>query len=207
MRKFLFAVLAAMAVGTAAFSQVREKGTELNFSIGYNGSDASAPHSDFLSGNYDVRIGFNAGISADNYFSNRWSLKVGAYYYQKGWNNGIYATSEELNTTDYHLNYLTVPVLANWHFGRKRKWYLNFGPYAGFLLSAKETFGGNDVKGFFNTVDAGLDAGIGFKFRISDKARFFVEYNEQDGIAGIAKGSGTPTVRNQSAGLSVGLNF
>jgi hypothetical protein len=97
--------------------------------------------------------------------------------------------------------------MANWHFGRTRNWYLNFGPYVGFLLNAKETAGSTPLNEVFNTVDAGLDAGIGIKFRISDKAKFFIELNGQGGVTDIIKDNGGSALRNSTSALNVGINF
>lgn len=59
-------------------------------------------------------------------------------YDTKGWADGfpISASEENIETIDIILNYLTLPVMANWHFNKNRDWYLHFGTYAGFLTNA-----------------------------------------------------------------------
>ncbi len=54
-------------------------------------------------------------------------------YDQKGWDDGTITDVNGTFITDYNLNYLTVPVMANWHFGRTKNWYLNFGAYTAIL--------------------------------------------------------------------------
>jgi opacity protein-like surface antigen len=97
--------------------------------------------------------------------------------------------------------------MANWHFGRKRNWYLNFGPYAGFLLNAEETVGGVDVKEAFNTTDFGLALGIGVKIPVSDKLKISIEYDGQAGLLDIFKDNNFGRIQNSRASLNVGLNF
>ncbi|WP_233496696.1 outer membrane beta-barrel protein [Mucilaginibacter hurinus] len=47
--------------------------------------------------------------------------------------------------TNYKLDYLTIPVMANWHFGRTKNWYLHFGPYVAFLLNVKTSIANTDI--------------------------------------------------------------
>lgn len=60
--------------------------------------------------NASSRTSFNAGVSGEYYFSDRWGLKAKLIYDSKGWSNGFINTV----TTDYKLNYITLPIMANW---------------------------------------------------------------------------------------------
>lgn len=182
----------------------QKKGTvEFGANLGYNSSTVSTDDDSADSGD-----GVNLGFSADYYFSDRWSIKSKLIYDQKGWNRGFI---EDINTgiqykTNFNLNYLTIPVMANWHFGRKRNWYLNFGPYVGFLLSAEETRFGTDTKKAFNTTDFGLDLGIGVKIPVSDKLKIHIEYDAQSGLSEVFKES-NEAITNSRWSLNFGVNF
>jgi opacity protein-like surface antigen len=129
-------------------------------------------------------------------------------YDQKGWDNDyIEDTNGNVYPTDINLNYLTVPIMANWHFGNKKNWYLNFGPYFGFLLDANETQFDSDVTDVFNTTDFGLALGIGVKVPVSDKLKIFFEYDGQGGINDIFKENQYSAVTNTRSSFNVGLNF
>ncbi|WP_158557053.1 porin family protein [Mucilaginibacter conchicola] len=198
MKKILLSAAALFCLSTAAFSQT--KGTNVvSVQVGLNLANVTASG---ISNN-DYKAGFNAGLNLDHYFSDSWSLKIGALYDQKGWGKGYF----ESTTTDFKLDYITVPVLANWHFGRTKNWYLNFGPYVSFLTSAKTSIGSNDVKDFFNTTDAGIDLGIGIKLPVSETTKFFIELSGQGGIANINKDATGATIRNQVSSINVGINF
>ncbi len=67
------------------------------------------------------------------------------------------------------LNDITTLVNANWHFGAKRRWYLNLGPYVGFLTSADVN--DTDAKNQLKDTDIGVNTGIGVKIKIT--LRFF----------------------------------
>jgi opacity protein-like surface antigen len=153
------------------------------------------------------RLGFNAGAYGDYFFSERWSLKLKLLYDQKGFADGFFFDSNGTFTTDFVLGYLTTPVMANWHFGKNRNWYLNFGPHAGFLLSAKTMENDIDVKEAFNSTDFGLALGLGVKFAVSDSSHLFIEYAGQSGFSDIFKDNEGDAVRNGRSSLNLGITF
>nr|WP_321222684.1 porin family protein [uncultured Psychroserpens sp.] len=155
----------------------------------------------------DTNTGFNISATGEYFFSDRWGIKAKLIYDQKGWGNGFFEDDNGSFTTDYNLNYLTIPVMANWHFGSTRKWYLNFGPYLGVLLNAKEDRLGIDVKEAFNTTDVGLAFGIGYKFPIGENAKLYIEYDEQYGFIDIFKDNIGNSVINSRGSFNVGVLF
>ena len=198
-------VLAAVLVlGLSSAISAQKKGdVEFGINIGYNMSTAANSEITLDAGN-----GFNLGGSLDYYFSDAWSIKGKLIYDQKGWNNDyIEDTNGNIYPTDINLNYLTIPVMANWHFGSKRNWYLNFGPYFGFLLSAKDTQFNTDLKKYFETNDFGLALGVGVKIPVSKKLKVFIEYDGQGGISDIIKNNQNSDVTNSRSSFNVGLNF
>jgi len=201
MRKLLIATL--MIVGANSLSFAQDKGkVEFGVQVGYNSSNASTSNN-----SADNISGVNFGVSGDYYFSNRWSLKIKAIYDQKG-----YEIPDIRFDSKVRLTYLTVPVMANWHFGSKRNWYLNFGPYVGFLTKAEATESGTDVKPFFNSTDFGLALGIGVKIPVSDRLKLFLEFDGQGGFSDIFKNEenerdNDDNVTNSRSSFNVGLNF
>jgi opacity protein-like surface antigen len=197
-------IVVFMLFGFTAVIVAQTKGdVEFGFNVGYNNSTVSSTYDSAEAGS-----GFNVGFAADYYFSDRWSIRGKLIYDQKGWDNGFITDLDSGNTffTDYNLNYLTVPVMANWHFGKKRNWYLDFGPYVGFLMSAKDTEFELDLKDGFNSTDFGLALGIGVKIPVSDKMKLTFEYEGQSGLSNIFKESNT-NVSNSRSSLNVGINF
>jgi opacity protein-like surface antigen len=196
--------IATLLFLAAAAGYAQGKGKlELGLNAGLNFSGVSDNES-----SSDTRYGFNLGGTADYYFSSEWSLKVRVAYDRKGWDNDIiYDENEVLHRTDYDVDYVTIPVMASWHFGPKNNWYLHAGPYIGFLTSAHDTRFDSDVKQYLNTTDAGIDFGIGVKIPVSDKIRLFIEYDGQQGFSDINKDSEIARVTNNRSALNVGINF
>jgi len=110
-------------------------------------------------------LGFNLGL--DYYFNSKWSLKVRMGYDPKGFS---------FITSEVTLDYFTVPVLANWHFGIKKRWYLHFGPYFGYLIS-------DNLDGAleFRELDYGANVGLGIKIPIGN-LNFFIESDLQSSL-------------------------
>ena len=182
----------------------QEKGAiEFGGNLGVNISRVS----NIDNGTTDSRTSFNIAASGEYYFSDRWGVKTKLIYDSKGWSNGfVYDMDNGVNTiTDFKLNYITIPVMANWHFGSTRKWYLNFGPYVGFLASAKDSKLGRDFKSAFNTTDYGLAYGIGYKFLINEKIKMFVEYEIESGFTDIFKDSFYDSVTTGRSAFNLGV--
>lgn len=198
-------ILAVSALLFAFGSQAQEKGSiEFGFNTGVNFSTITS--GDYW-GNADTSTSFNVGASLDFYLSDRWSIKVKPTYDRKGWDGDYVEVDGEVYPTDYNTDYITVPVMANWHFGSKRNWYLNFGPYAGFLISAKDTRFDTDVKDALNSTDIGLAVGIGVKIPVSDKIKIFFELDTQSGFSDAFKDNYDSNVYTSRNALNIGLNF
>jgi len=189
-------------------ANAQEKGNfEVGFNAGFNGSLVSDENN-----SSDSRSGFNVGVSGEYYFSRSWGIKAKVIYDQKGYDNSIITITDYANgtvnySTNYNLNYITVPVMANWHFGSKKNWYLNFGPYVGFLVNAKESRFDFDVKNAFETTDVGLAYGIGVKIPVSEYLKIFIEFDGQGGFTNIFKDPYFDNTTNSRGALNVGLNF
>ena len=99
------------------------------------------------------------------------------------------------------INYLTLPVNANWHFGSTRKWNLNFGPSIGFVMSAK--FDGNDIKDLVVATQVGLNYGIGYKIFVNEKFSILIDYQGMTGLTGIDD-SGDTSLKNAYGSFNLG---
>jgi hypothetical protein len=204
MKKLFFTTLILLGCYTLTNAQTRNA-TEFGIDVGYNSSYLIESQSNY---NTDFRSGLNVGVSADHYFSDTWSLKVKAIYDQKGWGNGfiVQPSGPTLYNVDFKLDYLTVPVMANWHFGRTRNWYFNFGPYIGFLLDASASDNYPGIKDSFNTVDGGIALGVGIKIPINQTSKFFIEYDGQGGATNVFKNSDS-NYQNIRESINIGINF
>jgi hypothetical protein len=206
MKKLFTTLFLVLGIFSLAKAQ-QSKGIEFGVGIGLNSATIIE---DYDSRN-GLKWGFNIALSADKYFSDKWSLKLKAIYDQKGTRNGMLSEGDILYNRDVPLNYITVPVMANLHFGKTRNWYFNFGPYAGFLLDAKtSSIAGKtySIKHRFNSVDVGLGYGIGVKIPVAKKLKFFIETEAQNGVTKLYKSTYlTEATRTFRGSFNIGLNF
>lgn len=188
---------------TTAFSQGKGD-VEFGFTIGGNLSNIT--QADYT---YSYAVGYNAGISMEYYFSNSWGIKSKLMYDKLGWNDDfIYNTiTDSFVITNFRLDYLTIPVMADYHFGNQKEFYFNFGPYVGILLNAHDTRFNSDVKEFFNPTDFGLMLGVGYIQLLSDKVKFFVGFDAHGGVVDIVKYNENPTVLNSCMNFNIGVNM
>ena len=194
---------AILVLGLSTVSAQKKGDVEFGVNIGFNNSSVSDDQT-----SSDTGSGYNFAGSIDYYFSNAWSIKGKLIYDQKGWDNDLIEdTNGNLYETNINVNYLTIPIMANWHFGNKKNWYLDFGPYFGFLLDAEETRFGTDITDSFNTNDFGLALGIGVKIPVSNKLKLFFELDGQGGFNDIFKENAYSAVTNSRSSFNFGLNF
>ena len=161
MRKLFFAL--CIALFSVMSLKAQEKGdVELGFVGGVTISNLSGLDKWFIINN-NYRLGVNRkydiesisrtnfGVSFDYYFLDQLSLRVKLLYDSKGakiegnsffprFDKDIrlgYNIRLEYHSRNVHqLNYFSIPILANWHFGfsESKNFNLNFGPYIAFLL-------------------------------------------------------------------------
>ena len=193
------------------------------FGIGRSGIDlisSSGPAGSLTIANY------SAGISTDLYWSDSWSFKIKVLYDQKGFDQKdiiIYPVLFNINMAPspspaqnvysaIHLNYITIPLTANYHFGYKHRLNFDIGPYLGVLLKATdadEPAGYQNIKSEYNNVDAGLTVGFGYKYPIAKRLKLFLEYQMQNGITNAVNTTQNPGVsyRNVCGSLTIGISF
>lgn len=190
MKKSLL-VVALVAFGFAN-AQTKEKDTfEITPKIGT---------SNFFENNEYDSSGYNSGVefgaTVDYYFNNRWSLRSGLIVDKMG---GRYNDAGHIY--EDKLNYLSIPINVNWHFGSTRKWNLNFGLSPSFLLSAKVNniyIPSSDIESF----QLGLTYGIGYKIEITKKFGILIDTQFFNGLTNINKAS---EIRILNAGYSFNL--
>lgn len=192
MKKIILTIAVVMTT-TFANAQLREKGAiEITPQIGYSSSNY---YGEDVGSENDPITGITFGVGGDYFFNNRWSLRSGVMFQTMG--TEVFGFKEKLN-------YITIPVNANWHFGSTRKWNLNFGPSIGFLTSAKSD--GEDVKDLVNTTQFGLNIGIGYKIEVSPKISILIDYQALAGMTDVLKDSDT-SFKNNYGSFNVGGVF
>ncbi|WP_034058287.1 porin family protein [Lacinutrix jangbogonensis] len=193
MKKILLLSVFALCATLNINAQERESGDiEIAPYIGYMSSFFNGDNIDA----YDSRNAISFGVKADYFFNNRWSLRSGLSYDSMG---------AEYFGTEAKLDYLNIPINANWHFGSTRKWNLNFGVSPGFLLSAEDA--GADAKDLVEPFQLGVSYGIGYKLEVSEQFSILFDFQGLVGVTNFQKAEGAANNMNAGSGLSIGGVF
>ncbi|NBC58553.1 MAG: outer membrane beta-barrel protein [Bacteroidetes bacterium] len=149
-------------------------------------------------------VGYNFGIQGEYYLSSSLGIKVRLLAIQKGDKRSDFdGVIFSLSSFNYNLEYFTIPIMLSWHYSDKG-WYLDFGPYVGFLLSAKEEMNRIDAKDFFNDNEFGFSVGFGRGIALNEKIKLIAEIRSQVGITDISKSDST-NLSNLSLGFNIGV--
>lgn len=212
MNKILYITTALLFFSTFTFAQ---------FSIGAKyGNSLSFIYSTDQFTPREVNDGLLRGQAAglvmqymtEPHFGLQWEINM----VQKGW---IENFGDEANKFTTRLTYIDIPIMGHAYIGKKTmRYFLNLGPYIGFLISSKEeregTFDDKDitfryVEGRDNTLDFGVRGGVGFEI-VTNIGMFQVEGAYNFGFGSILEKDITPIptrVQNQTAVVSVGYLF
>jgi Outer membrane protein beta-barrel domain len=205
MKKLYFLTLSFL-ICTFVTAQLKEKNTiEITPKIGYSSfaefTNLNADPNNNKSGSTGSITGFSFGVTADYYFNNRWSLRSGLLFDKMG-------SRTLLNGIKYEdrLNYISIPINANWHFGSTRKWNLNFGLSSSFLTDAKYsqgTFEKSFPDGLINNFQFGMSYGIGYKIEINKKFGILIESQSFTSFTNILNNSNY-NATNNGGSLNIG---
>ena len=217
----LLSTLLLLASGATVFGQASQ------FEVGI----AGGPSFILLRGNniidniHEPSIGFAAGGSFQWNISRILSLKTNPAFERKGSMAFIPLTDPDGNDAGVGRNYLnydyiTLPVMAVATFGRGFRYFVNGGPYVGYLIQQISTFRAeNFPRGTFigtsqnKRIDFGVSMGMGMSVPLSPLCNFSLEVRENMGLINV---SALPVIDNNgrrgsiltnSVALQLGLSY
>ena len=177
--------LLALIFTSSIYSQIK---------IGVNaGATYSKPYEGYES--FDAGIGFLIGASFEYYLNENLSLKTNLNYERKSFDDSFPETDEFGNLTGQikvttNFDYLTIPIMAKYEFGNSKNFFVNGGPFLGFLLSLENKVITSTRQTTFTTltkkIDVGLSFGIGTKIYINDKSDLNIELRENLGLLNLS---------------------
>lgn len=192
MKKLALVLLAGFSFATvhAQFAFGIKGGANIS---NVNGSDVSGTNS---------LVGFNAGVYLKLPVTRHLSIQPEVDYSGQGFKE----TSGGITTTQ-HENYINVPVLLKYHFMGV---FVETGPQAGFLMSAKASAQGVSVddKASYNSADFSWVLGAGVKIPmtpISVDARY--NFGLSNIINNGASGTDNSSVHNGSFQIGIMINL
>lgn len=206
-------------------SNGQKTSTEYGFQTGLNlnsayGSSVSKDLKGILPG---LSIGAHIKINLKKQFG----LKMIVAYDQYGWAyRSVYLednTGTALGKGDvlFKLNYLNLPVLAEYSFGNKIKFYVDAGMFFGVLLNnwlitkVNEPLSPGQVtvtknkSAYRNSTNFGICLGFGTQIPIASKIKLNFDLRNSTGLSNINKSSsaGSSTIKTNTISILGGLSF
>jgi hypothetical protein len=212
MYKLISLLLCILTFATFGQTNLFDIGAEGGFSL------ASLRGNEFIDKYHSSKIGYTGGLFFQYNFRRIISMRTGMYYERKGSSFDFYAVNdvgEDIGVIHGYENfdYLTVPLLLILRatFGKKLTYFINTGPYIGFLLKETEhtdalqnfpETNANETE-FFNKTEVGLSAGTGLSFTLKQKFSFSFEVRDNLGLTNTRKQS----ISDKSTIKTNALNF
>lgn len=254
MKKIVLRLAALLCV--AAFTGKNNSFAQMQIDIGIKGGLSipnltSGNSNDPVSSGYSSRLVADAAIHAEFHIAHRFSIQPQLEYSsQGGKKNGtqaftipdemlqqfppgeapayLYATYK----SEARMNYLMLPVLAKYHFDLKKRWsaYVAAGPFASFLLNAKNITKGSSyiyldntktqpvssAPQSFNSKDnvisdlhrfnAGISGHVGLDYMLK-KGSVFIEAGGNYGLIDIQKENANGKNKTGAAVINIGYQF
>lgn len=186
MKKLIMTAAAVFAFGFANAQDVKF-GAKAGLNVATFGGDAEEVSS---------KVGFQVGGFAEIKVSDKFAVQPELLFNSIG-------TKVKGADVSLSLNYISIPVMAKYFV--TEQFSLEAGPQAGILATANANAAGAsvDVKESFNSLDFGLNAGVGYDIteNINASARYSF------GLANIAKDSPNYKATNNVISIALGYKF
>src|SRR5436190_15199727 len=129
----------------------------------------------------EMLSGFHAGLLVDLKAGTNFVFETGLSYSQKG------VQYKQDNELKYKSAYLVIPFMPKYIANSGFNFFM--GPYVGFLLSSKVTYGSDeaDVMDATHTFAAGMKFGVGYQLA----SGFGISANYEYGVTNVLKDIGT----------------
>ncbi|SHN27974.1 Outer membrane protein beta-barrel domain-containing protein [Cyclobacterium lianum] len=201
MKKFIlfFSLLVAGALTGQAQDTTNGNSGKSGFGLRGGASLFNWSGEDISSNDYTNRVGFHAGVFANSFVGDRFSIEPGLYYSVKGTQNDDLVNSRAV------LNYLDLPVLFRFYATEGVNFFA--GPQASLLLGS--TFEADALGNTYgwetdaiNDLDAGLVVGLGYNLPVG----LNLQASYDLGLTPVFKDTDAD-VYNRGFKLSAGISF
>lgn len=203
------------------FSSGQNKTIEFGFQSGVN---INAAYGNSGLKNYSgSTAGVHVGVHFKMKMNRRLALKAILAYDQNGWAYRSLTFTDDngndLGTGDLveKINYLNLPILAEYSFGKKIKFNVDAGFFAGYLLKytavqkIKEPVASTNTFALTNrkAINFGLSAGAGVQIPVSPKMKLDFGIRDNVGLANIYKPQATEnsTIKTNSFSIISGFTY
>jgi hypothetical protein len=144
-------------------------------------------------------LGFSAGITTQFRLTQKFAVQTSLGIERKGaLSKGFVSDTLGMTIGEFscqnQFDYLVLPVLLRYHFGKQNLFFVNAGPYLGYLLRQNNkvkselfpNYSYSDIA-YFKQLDAGVTAGFGMNIPLNEVLVLSVECRDNLGVSNISK--------------------
>jgi hypothetical protein len=199
-------------------------GQSNRFDVGMEGgiSLASLRGNALVYEGHHSRMGYIGGLFGQYNFPRHFSIRTGCYFERKG--SSLKLSFVDMNGTPVgtmrgreSFDYITVPLLFRYNFGKKINCFVNAGPFVGFLLKQTEYTEAllnipestSDRTANFQETEAGVSFGAGINYPVSEKYMFSFEVRNNLGLTNVSALPilGGDVIKTNALNFLVGFNY
>ncbi|MBV1923488.1 MAG: PorT family protein [Flavobacteriaceae bacterium] len=191
MKKYLIALFLIVFITDLSFAQEEKKNNESKFGINGGISYSKLRGNDLIEES-KADLGLLIGISFEHYLNENFSIKTNLNFETK-----VVRNENTYYGIDYILDartkashkYLVMPIMVKYNFGNNKNFFVNGGPFVGFLLKASSKTSGypdDDFSDLYKKTDFGLSIGLGTKIILNEKHDLNIEVRENLGLSNIS---------------------
>ena len=227
MKKLLLSIT-LLIISTQNYSQNSKIKFGIQAGLNYStflGYDVPEEFSQFYS--ESPAFAFLGGLNFEYQIKEKLILKVELNYERKSQKADNYIELTDVNgftkgynfTLKKNYDYLVLPIMIKYSFSDKNSFYVNGGPFIGYLL---KSFGTNDLQNIDglnngsvdttnlnNKTDFGISVGLGKTIEINEKNSIFIEIRENLGLTNTSKNKvwGNGEAKTNSLNLIIGYQL
>lgn len=214
-----FVILLFISIGSTSSLRAQNSMFDLGLEGGPNLSTLIVKGNPMFDFNPKAAVYGSGGVIFQYNFKNFLSLKTGFSYQRKGYQlpdlvftdaNGNFIGKGKATS---RFDYLTFPILVKAGFGKKVNFFVNAGPYAGYLLAKSDRTKFNDQEKTYkdnlnglSRWDFGIASGIGIAIPIRTFWVVSIEARNYSGLLDITDSNNTKWLTN-TTDLRVGVAY
>ncbi len=160
-----------------SFNTFSQNEFRLGLSGGLNFSSIKSNNST----NSNSKFGYLLGIDAEYYLGKNFSIKSGIIYENKVVSNFNLISGNMLDEND---NYIILPILFKYDFGKLNSYFVNGGYFFGYRLS-NDQYNFLIDRNFNKKTDSGISIGIGKKIKLTGNNLITLELRNNFGLNNI----------------------
>lgn len=103
--------------------------------------------------------------------------------------------------SEFKIDYVNIPFNMNWHFGKTKKWNLNFGIIQSFRTN--NSMAQNILGATIKNTQTAINLGLGYRIKINNTIGILLDYQFLSGMNNVDKDE-IYSIKNKGGNINLG---